>query len=157
MYHRTQPGSLLTTFLLIAIGIVLLVGWVSYQDVKQCPDPEKLYVTMAGILFGTLILLIVLLLFHSLSVYEGQEAIYLKFGIGALNKRIPFKDIQSCEMVTNPWYWGWGIRKIPHGWMWNIAGLKAVELTLKNGHKFRIGTSDPQTLDETIRARIPKS
>jgi len=30
--------------------------------------------------------------------------------------------------------------------MWNISGLKAVELTYKNGKKFRLGTGEPEIL-----------
>jgi len=35
--------------------------------------------------------------------------------------------------------------------MWNIAGLKAVELTYQNGKKFRIGTNEAEALLEALK------
>jgi hypothetical protein len=57
--------------------------------------------------------------------------------------------------VTNPWWYGWGIRLIPGGWMWNITGNQAVELKLKSGRLLRIGTDEPEALETAIRTRIP--
>ena len=53
--------------------------------------------------------------------------------------------------VRNRWWWGFGIRWTPHGWMWNISGLDAVELTYHNGKKFRIGTDEPEALLEALK------
>jgi hypothetical protein len=54
-------------------------------------------------------------------------------------------------MVKNPWYYGWGIHLIPGGWLYNVSGWEAVELQMKNGNKYRIGTDDPQGLMDAIR------
>ena len=48
-------------------------------------------------------------------------------------------------------YFGFGIRLTQHGWMWNISGLDAVELTYHNGKKFRIGTDEPEALLEALK------
>ena len=154
MYHHTQPASLIVIGLLIGLFILLLVGWVAYRDAAASPDPEAVYVTIAAMGFAAFLMVIILLLFHSLTVYEDHDSIRIKFGAGILNKRIPFAEITSCETVKNPWYYGWGIRKIPGGMMWNVSGLGAVELTLKGGKKFRIGTDRPEALAEVINARI---
>ena len=45
---------------------------------------------------------------------------------------------------------GWGIRKVVGGWMFNVAGLDAVELGLSKGGLFRIGTDEPDQLLEAI-------
>jgi hypothetical protein len=55
-------------------------------------------------------------------------------------------DITDIRQVRNKWYYGWGIRKIPGGWMYNVWGLDAVELELQSGKKFRIGTDEPTEL-----------
>ena len=52
----------------------------------------------------------------------------------------------DVEQGRNSWWYGWGIRLTPHGWMWNISGLDAVELTYRNGKKFRIGTDELEML-----------
>jgi len=59
--------------------------------------------------------------------------------------------------VRNQWWWGWGIRLIPGGWLYNVSGLDAVELKMKNGRIFRIGTDEAQRLAEFIQAKRSKS
>ncbi len=58
--------------------------------------------------------------------------------------------------MRNPWYYGWGIRLTPTGWMYNISGLDAVQLQLASGKRFRIGTDEPvqlkSAIDRAIRA-----
>ena len=48
--------------------------------------------------------------------------------------------------VRNKWWYGYGVRKVPNGWMYNVAGLDAVELELGEDRVFRIGTDDPAAL-----------
>jgi hypothetical protein len=35
-------------------------------------------------------------------------------------------------------------------WVWNVSGLDAVELTLRSGRRFRIGTDEPEELAKAI-------
>ena len=51
---------------------------------------------------------------------------------------------------------GWGIRLIPNGWLWNVSGLGAVELSLVNGQRFRIGTDEPEQLATAIQGALKK-
>jgi hypothetical protein len=37
-------------------------------------------------------------------------------------------------------------------WLWNVSGMGAVELQLKNGSRFRIGTDEPETLARAVEA-----
>jgi plasmid stabilization system protein ParE len=46
--------------------------------------------------------------------------------------------------------YGWGIRLTPSGWMFNVSGLDAVELTLRSGKRFRIGTDDPRDVIQAL-------
>jgi hypothetical protein len=101
-----------------------------------------------------LLLLIVLFLFISLNVVVDDQSIRLWFGLGLIRKRIPLSEVKSAQPVRNKWYYGWGIRLIPGGLMYNVAGLDAVELVLANGRKFRIGTDEPQQLNAVIQQRL---
>jgi len=47
-------------------------------------------------------------------------------------------------------YWGWGIIRIRNGWLYSVSGTAGVEVTLKSGKKFRIGTDEPDTLRQAI-------
>ncbi len=56
--------------------------------------------------------------------------------------------------MSNRWYYGWGIRLTPHGRLYNLSGLEAVEVQLNTGKKFRIGTDEPDALVRALRAAI---
>jgi len=130
-YKHTQTGWL--TILALAVTAVFVLralgGAITYMSLAAT----------VGIAF-------VLLLFLKLTVSLDDSRVELRFGIGLLRKRIAFADIESYRGVRNHWYYGWGIKMIPGGWMWNIAGLSAVELRLRNGKLFRIGTDEPDSL-----------
>ncbi|MCG6926876.1 MAG: hypothetical protein LJF30_16410 [Acidobacteria bacterium] len=100
------------------------------------------------------VLAVVLLLFSTLTVEVGREALRLRFGVGLIRKRFALTEIRGWEAVRNPWYCGWGIRLTPGGVLWNVSGYDAVELTLADGRRFRIGTDEPAALVAAIaRAR----
>ncbi len=96
------------------------------------------------------VLIIALGLFYSLHVDVGAGTLECRFGIGLIRKRIRLADIQEVRAVTNPWIAGWGIRWMPGYWMWNVSGLRAVELTFRDGSRFRIGTDEPEVLVKAI-------
>ena len=95
-------------------------------------------------------------LFATLTVRVDEDGVRIRFGPGVIRKRFPMKEIASCQVVRNPWYYGWGIRLIPHGWLYNVSGLMAVELETKGGRRYRIGTDDPEQLAEAIQLAIGK-
>jgi hypothetical protein len=83
------------------------------------------------------------------------EAITISFGIGIIKKKKLIREINSVASVKNPWYYGWGIRLIPNGWLYNISGSDAVELTFSNKKTIiRIGTANPLTLKNEIIKRL---
>jgi hypothetical protein len=100
------------------------------------------------------ILAVVIILFGSLTVAVDDAAITMRFGPGLIRKKIKLDDVAACEPVKNRWWWGWGIQLIPGGWLYNVSGLDAVELKLKNGRVCRIGTDEPQILNEFIQAKL---
>ncbi|MEQ9617989.1 MAG: hypothetical protein RIG61_02315 [Deltaproteobacteria bacterium] len=99
-----------------------------------------------------LILLVVgFLLFAVLQVEVDRKNISIRFGVGLIRKQFPIEEIESYEVVRNPWYYGWGIRKTPHGWLYNVSGLSAVEIRMKDGRNYRIGTNDPGGLSRALK------
>ncbi len=96
------------------------------------------------------VFVVCLFLFHSLTVRVSRDYIILRFGIGLISKRFAVSDIQSAAIVQNRWYYGWGIKWTPHGWLYNVAGFDAVEIQLRNGRKYRVGTDEPVELLSAI-------
>lgn len=137
MYRRTQPGTLLVVFLLITmvvLGVGLYLVWL----------PIPLVIAEA-------ILLLTLVIFRSLTIEIDADELRCWFGGGLIKRRFRLAEIVSAEPVRNHWYYGWGIRLVPGGWMFNVSGLDAIELTLASGRRFRIGTDDPKEVVEAIR------
>jgi hypothetical protein len=91
-------------------------------------------------------LLLCMFLFWALNVEVTTNELVVSFGPGVIRRRFRVEDILNARIVRNPWYYGWGIRLTPHGWLFNVSGFDAVELELRNDRKFRIGTDDPQQL-----------
>ena len=106
---------------------------------------------MAIVWIFAIILLIVAALFWGLTVEVNKDVVRLYFGFGIIHRSILREHIAMVTQVRNRWWWGFGIRWTPHGWMWNISGLDAVELTYHNGKKFRIGTDEPEALLEALK------
>ena len=106
-------------------------------------------------IFGDAVLVLgvgtaILVLFGSLRVDVNEQSIQLFFGLGIIHRTIKRENIASVKQVRNSWWFGFGIRLTPHGWMWNASGLDAVEITYNNGKKFRIGTDDPEGLLQAL-------
>jgi hypothetical protein len=65
---------------------------------------------------------------------------------------IKWTNILSATIVKNHRYYGWGIRVWfwPKMWIFNVSGFEAVELKMKNGKTYRIGTDEPKKLEQAI-------
>jgi len=135
-YKHTQIGYLV----IFVIALLLLVLF--------SIDPGR--VSLPGLSISVFILF----LFFSLTVEIDEQFISIKFGIGLINKKFKLSGIDSCRTVKNHWYNGWGIRLIPGGWLYNVSGYSAIELTMKNGKKHRIGTDEPEKLQIIIAELI---
>jgi hypothetical protein len=89
---------------------------------------------------------LLLALFHGFRLTVTDKVLHLKFGIGLIQRTIFRENIVTACQVRNKFWYGFGIRLTPHGWMWNISGLDGVEITYANGRRFRVGTDDPDGL-----------
>jgi hypothetical protein len=97
-------------------------------------------------------LVVVLFLFHSLTVTVTDEVVRAAFGPGLLGKTVRVDEIVDATDVRNRWWYGWGIRLTPHGWLYNVSGFDAVEIRLATGTRVRIGTDEPVALARAVRA-----
>jgi len=140
-YARTQVFSAV----LIALGIgtllngllgILLSSWIN--------------LLFAGI--G----LIHLILFWKATVYVKDSSVEIRLGIGFILKSLSLEEIESCTVVRNRPRslnvvgYGWGTRSFA---VWPFY-TQAIELSMTDGKRYRIGTDDPQKLDEFIQSRL---
>jgi hypothetical protein len=104
-----------------------------------------------------LLILFILASFVTLTASIDENYLRIKFGYGIFQKKFSLKEISSAKSVKNHWYYGWGIR----GWFWprymliyNVSGFDAVEIIMKNGRIYRVGTDVPEELGAAIRRFI---
>jgi hypothetical protein len=108
-------------------------------------------------MFATLVLIftVCLLTFYKLTIIVDDTTISFKLGIGVFSKSYKISEIKSCKPVKNLWIYGVGIRKLPNGWLYNVSGLKAIELRFKDSTKvIRIGTDKPYEIAGVIKDLI---
>ena len=89
--------------------------------------------------------------FSKLTVTIEDTTLTAVFGTGRPRKTIDLSDVVTATPARNRWIQGWGIRKIPGGWMYNVWGLDALEFTLTSGDIVRIGTNDEVNLLASVR------
>jgi hypothetical protein len=143
LYRHTQIGHVIR----LSIGAGILMAAIAFGITLNAGQTTPAIIT--GATLGLLALSLVL--FHSMTVSVRDDAIALSFGPGIIRKTIATADVASCRTVRNPWYYGWGIHLTPAGWLFNVSGFDAVEVTLANGRRYRIGTDAPQELEAAIR------
>ncbi len=146
LYQHTQYAR--WTWAPIIIGAILCLLSSVYS---------KAGATSIAMVLGCFFLMAVLALFiYALTVSINADGTRLsaKYGIGLYTKNVVLSDVVSYQKVRNSFWMGWGIRWIPGGWLYNIDGLDAIELTLKNASKVRIGTDEPDKLLEALNKTL---
>jgi hypothetical protein len=149
--HRQKGGrwfylNAFITLLCVAVFVYILVT-------KKIPD---IWVALLLFVFVTATLIWATLSFYSLTVSIDNEFVRIVFGPYALFKKFALKDITACKPVKNSVWDSWGIHMCGSGYLYNIAGYDAVEITMKSGKQNRIGTDEPKQLAETIQNIISK-
>ena len=143
-YEHTQIGHVIVWFLFVPAVLFAINA-----TAGSSPHRESLSVV-------SVVLLITLALFYKLTIAINQETLCASFGIGIIRKRVSVAEIVACEPIRTRWWYGWGIHLTPYGWLYNVLGLDAVAITLRNGKKFAVGTDDPQGLAAAIGDVINK-
>jgi len=145
-YKEFTFGWLVFAFV---VPIHLLLTYLYVNDMGDRPIGTNGYITI------TLALIVVCLLFYGLTTSITSDAIVISFGIGLIRKKIQIERITSVVTVETPWYYGWGIRIIPKGTLYNISGIDGVELKFNNtGRVVRIGSRDSSRLKMEIEKRL---
>jgi len=142
-YEHTQVGYLIIvviTAAMISIGILLATSGINVIAIAVL-----------------VVVAVALVLFPSLTVIIWEEELIVQLGPGAIRKRFRLNEIQSCQAIKIPWYYGWGIRLTPRGMLFRVSGFHAVHIKLTSGKEYVIGTDLPQELEEAIRQALSKS
>ncbi len=92
-------------------------------------------------------LIIPALLFYQLTIVVDYQKVKIKFGIGLIHKSWQLDKIENAVAVKTNLLQGWGIHYSLNTTIYNVTGLKAIELSFKNSkRKVRIGCSEPEKM-----------
>ncbi len=147
-YKHTQIGYLM---LIVTLAVLVFFAWAQITARAEPPSYDS------GTNFAVTIIMALMLLipasFATLTVSIGENCLRIKFGYGIFAKKFPLNQIASAQSVKNHWYYGWGVRVWlwPYMWIYNVSGLDAVEIIMRNGKIYRIGTDAPKELEAAIK------
>jgi hypothetical protein len=96
-------------------------------------------------------------LFFCLTVEVTDTNLHFYFGVGLIQRRISLADIEQCHETHTSLLSGWGIHRTLRGWLYNVSGFSAVEIILKNGNRFILGTDEPSKLCAVFKADKTKN
>ena len=151
-------------FLIIPIFIILLfiLIYSLYQQLYlkepfgNNPMSDKGLIVFSFFIFVLLIGLIWLLIKMKLNVLVKDKYLYIRF-YPFIKREIQVDDIESYKaIIYNPLkeYGGWGIRVSikGRGMAYNVSGNSGVDIRLKNGKRFLIGSQRSIELASSIKA-----
>lgn len=134
---------------IVILPVQILLAYLYKNNIGNNPMDLTSFVAVSSIL------VLVCLLFYGLTTTVSSKNITVSFGIGLTHKNIPLQKIKSIQIVESPWYYGWGIRLIPNGILYNISGQKGIELRFFDTDRvIRIGSKSPEVLKNEIEKRL---
>ncbi|MFA6547453.1 MAG: hypothetical protein WCT11_00730 [Candidatus Magasanikbacteria bacterium] len=151
LYKHTQIG-----YLMIIITLIILSFFIWAQITARAEPPSVNSGTNFAVSSTMILILFILVSFTTLTTSIDEKYLQIKFGYGIFRKKFLLSEIVTVKQVKNHWYCGWGIRFClrPRKWIYNVSGFDAVEIVMKNGKVYRIGTDSPNDLDTVIKQAI---
>lgn len=150
-YKHTQIGYLM---LCVALAVLVLFTWLQIMARAEPPSVDS--GTNFAVTALMALIVFVLASFSTLTVFIDGQFLKIRFGWGIFRKAFALSEIASVARVKNKWYYGWGIRfwLWPRCWIFNVSGFDAIELRMKNGKIYRIGTDEPAELEAAIMRSV---
>ena len=141
-YHR-QIGTVVVIGL--TTSIAFLVSMLTLKGDTALIVPLASALVLIGVLF------------FSLTIQIDKGELKFWFGVGLIRKRIALTKIASCKVTTSSILYGWGIHLTLRGWLYNVSGFNAVEINLKDGKRFLLGSDEPHELCAALEKEINSS
>ncbi len=145
--HKEFTFGWLIFVILIAAHLLMTFLYVNGIGNRPMGTVEYLIVTS--------VFVVMVSLFYGMTTKVTADTVTVSFGIGLFRKKIKLERVTSVDTVRSPWYYGWGIRIIPNGMLYNISGFSGVELKFNDTKRIvRIGSKDASMLKREIERRV---
>ena len=147
-YKHTQIG-----YLMLVVTLAVLVFFTWAQITARAEPPSVNSGTNFAITSIMALILFVLVSFTTLTTSTDKNFLRIKFGYGIFARKFALNQIASVKSVKNHWYYGWGVKVWfwPYMWIYNVSGFDAVEIIMRNGKIYRVGTDTPRELEVAIK------
>lgn len=93
-----------------------------------------------------LLMFFIFRIFWSLTISITSTHISHAFHFGFWKKTYALSEIASFSAQKKPFWTGWGIRWMPDGWLYNVAGNDIIRIVFTNGSIVYVGTDEAQNL-----------
>ena len=142
-YQHTQKGTLIVGILLSSAIFMLAIAAFAQERT-----------VVAMLIVATCIMIVASWLFSSLTVEVNENELRWHFGPGFWKKKIERAEISKVLPLKTKWWYGWGIRATPYGWLYNVSGLDAVAVSQHSGKIVLIGTDEPEKLAAALSKQL---
>ena len=143
IYKHTQKSPL---WLFVAAPLLVIVA--ISATASDADTTVVILSSLAAILFIAFIAH-----FSTLTVTVASGTARAAFGRGWPRRTVQLSGVTGVRAVRNHWLYGFGIRWVPKGSLWNVWGLDGVEFALDNGRVVRFGTDDTGGLLAALSGR----
>jgi hypothetical protein len=144
-YRHTQIGRTIIVIFSIATGLLAALFVMRGQLEPLIPV--------------FVVFVLVMSLMSSLTIEVTLSTLRFYFGLGIIRRRVALAEIERWKETHTSLISGWGIHLTLHGWLYNVSGFTAVEITLKNGKCIILGTDEPlrlcAALEEAKKNSLP--
>lgn len=144
IYKHTQRA----TWTLALLSFVLVVDALVFFLIDLDP-----LILLLAVLPSFLLIAALAWLFSSMTVEVTPAELRWYFGPGFWKKSIARQDIAHARAERGKWWYGWGIRYTPRGWLYNVSGLDLVAVETRKGKTILIGTDEPRQLATALMSR----
>jgi hypothetical protein len=136
----------------VVVAFIIIIVWMTFAYIHQWgnnPIDKYGYILFLTIFGG------ILLVFYGMTIIVTDKHLKIKFGIGLYTKKIDLATISSVSVVKNPICYGYGIRMLANGLLYNVSGKHALEIKFKKKKQvIQIGTNDWDNLKDTIEKSL---
>jgi len=135
--YRHTETSLLN---LVALGVPMVACAAAFLIVPM-PSPWTYLVLGLAVFF-----LVLVILFHSLTIEIDEREIRMHFGPGLVRKKWTVSGCLDARRTKTRLIDGWGIKLTNRGWLYSVSMPDAVLIRFTTGKSVQLGTDEPEAL-----------
>ena len=142
--YRSRQFGAVTVWALAVAAVACALGAVPFAA-------AGVWFAAATMGWGAAVCVALLPFVWDLTITLTGEELRWRLGPGPLGRAVPLHEIDHVAPArVGPS--GWGVQWMPGGWSYVVTGTTSVDLTLRSGRLYRLGTPDPEGLTAAVRA-----